>query len=157
MTEAIFELASSHSMRISLEAVRNGDGGLDAHRQSMLNRVERPGSWVEFQDHRLTMKDLAYLTAKTGHEFAILRGKHSDILFHGETTCCCFDTDLSELLYSKKFLIFGHSHPGEPIPTPSPQDRNTLIALGQTTSKIISAITGTEITFSTNPFDDFDF
>lgn len=157
MVEFAYELASTQSMRVSLEAVRNGSGGLDAHRQIMLQRTANSGDWAEFPAGHLTMKDIAYLTAKTGHEFAILRGKTTDILFHGEATRCCFDGILSELLYAKKFYIWGHSHPGEPIPIPSPQDRDTLIMLGQTTSKLISAMTGTEITFSTSLFDDLDF
>ena len=101
------------------------------------------------------MKDLAYLTAKTGHEFAILRGKSEDILFHGEALRCSFDDILVEMLLSKRLFIYGHSHPGEDSPTPSPQDRDTLRQIGQTDSKLISARTGIEITFSKDLFSDF--
>lgn len=100
------------------------------------------------------MNDLAYLTAKTGHEFAILRGKSEDILFHGEHLRCTFDDILVEMLLNKHISIYGHSHPGEDIPVPSPQDRQTLKQIGQLSSKMISGRTGIEIQFTADLFDD---
>ena len=76
-------LSSSHSTQISLEAVRNGKAGLDAHRQGMLDKVPNQGNWASFTRDSIELKDLAYLTAKVGDEFALLRGKHEDILYHG--------------------------------------------------------------------------
>ena len=76
-------LSSTHSMQISLEAVRSGKAGLDAHRQKMLDRVPATGDWARFELNSIELKDLAYLTAKVGDEFALLRGKHEDIFFHG--------------------------------------------------------------------------
>ena len=151
----MIELYSTQSMRISLATIRDGSGGLDGHRQSMLDRVPCSGDWAKFSLNHLTMKDLAYLTAKTGHEFAILRGKNEDILFHGEKTRCAFDDVLVEMLLCNRLSIYGHSHPGGDIPIPSPQDRETLKQIGQSKSKLISGRTGTEITFSTDLFDDF--
>ena len=81
-------LESSRSTRISLEAIREGDAGLNPHRQSMLNRVPEIGDSATFKHESLELIDLAYLTAKTGHEFAILRGKDLDILFHGDSRHC---------------------------------------------------------------------
>jgi len=121
----------------------------------MLERVPNPGDWAEFSYGHLQMKDLAYLTAKTGHEFAILRGRKTDILFHGESLRCAFDDALVEMLLKKRLIIYGHSHPGEEIPLPSPQDRSTLVKIGQSKSKLISAMTGQEITYSSDMFDDF--
>ena len=84
-------------MRVSLESIRRGDAGLDEHRAAMLRRVPAIGDWAKFSYEHLSMKDLAYLTAKTGHEFAILRGKHIDILFHGSERSCTFDEALAAL------------------------------------------------------------
>lgn len=152
----VIELLSTQSMRVSLESIRCGNGGLDAHRQNMLNRVPETGDWAKFPYEHLKMKDLAYLTAKTGHEFAILRGKSEDILFHGESRRCVFDDVLVDMLFSKRLTIYGHSHPGENIPVPSPQDRDTLKMIGQSCSKLISGMSGQEITFSTDLFDDIN-
>ncbi len=77
-------LSSTKSLQVSLQAVRSGKAGLDAHRQSMLNRVPGQGDWARFELCSLELKDLAYLTAKSGDEFALLRGKKEDILFHGD-------------------------------------------------------------------------
>ena len=121
----------------------------------MLMRVPFSGDWARFPLNHLTMKDLAYLTAKTGHEFAILRGKTEDILFHGENLRCAFDDILVEMLLTKRLRIYGHSHPGEDIPVPSPQDRETLKQIAQAESKLISGRTGLEITFTLEIFNDF--
>ena len=53
----------------------------------------------------LTIKDLAYLSAATHHEFALLRGKTKDIVFHGTDRHCKFDEELLTLLKIKKLPI----------------------------------------------------
>ena len=149
----MIELQSTQSLRVSLESIRHGEGGLDEHRASMLRRVPDVGNWAKFPFASLSMKDLAYLTARTGHEFAILRGKREDILFHGTARQCKFDDALVELLSAKKLVIYGHSHPGEEVPVPSPQDRRALRNLGQPQSRLISGMSGREITFSQDEFE----
>lgn len=151
----MIELFSTQSMRISLASIRDGSGGLDAHRQSMLYRVPAPGAWERFPLGHLNIKDLAYLTAKTNHEFAILRGKSEDILFHGEASRCKFDDTLAGMLLDKRLVIVGHSHPGEDTPVPSPEDRTVLKQIGQHSSQLISGRTGAIITFTADMFDDF--
>lgn len=146
-------LSSRQSMRTSLESIKAGSGGLDAHRTSMLNRVPEINDWAKFPLNHLEMKDLAYLSAKTGHEFAILRGRREDILFHGDARRCSFDDILVDMLMSGKLQIYGHSHPGEETPVPSPEDRKTLNVIRQSSSKLISGLTGTEITYTSNPFE----
>ena len=79
--DATVRLLSSRSLQISLEAIRSGNAGLNAHRQEMLNRVPATGDWSRFDINTVELRDLAYLTAKTGDEFALLRGKKEDILF----------------------------------------------------------------------------
>ena len=149
----MIELQSAQSMRVSLESIRRGEGGLDEHRASMLRRVPDIGDWARFPHEHLAMKELAYLTAKTGHEFAILRGKHQDILFHGTAQRCSFDDVLVDLLMSKRLTIYGHSHPGEEFPVASLQDRRTLQRIGQSQSRLISGMSGREIMFSPDQFE----
>ena len=128
---------------------------MDAHRTIMLQRDPEPGDWARFPLNHLQMKNLAYLTVKTGHEFAILRGKSEDILFHGHAIRCTFDDVLAEMLMSGRMRIFGHSHPGEEIPIASDEDRKTLRKIGQDKSWLISGLTGQERLFTSNLFDDF--
>lgn len=149
----MIELQSAQSMRVSLESIRYGEGGLDEHRTSMLNRVPNVGDWARFPYEHLSMKDLAYLTAKTGHEFAILRGKREDILFHGSERRCTFDDVLVDLLRSKRLMIYGHSHPGEEFPIASFSDRETLRIIRQHQSRIISGLSGRETVFSADEFE----
>ena len=151
----MLELCSTHSFRTSLASIREGSAGLDKRKQVMLDRVPCTGNWAYFPFEHIGMKDLAYLTAKTGHEFAILRGKNEDILFHGDSRHCSFDDTLNDMLLSKKFSIYGHSHPGEDDPKPSPQDRKALQRIGQTSSKLISGLTGKEVTFTSDLFSDY--
>ena len=49
-----------------------GKAGLNKHRQSLLDKVPEQNQWARFEFGSLEMEDLAYLTAKTGHEFTIL-------------------------------------------------------------------------------------
>ena len=150
--EDLIRLSSSKSMEISLEKVRQGKAGLNKHRRSLLFRVPNPNNWANFPKGSISMKDVAYLTAKTGDEFAILTGKKEDILFHGIKNHCVFDLDLGEMLISGQFRLYGHSHPGERFPMPSYDDRETLKLIGQKKSRLVSAVTGREIEFSDNAF-----
>lgn len=149
----MIELQSVQSMRVSLDSIRRGKGGLDEHRAAMLRRVPDIGDWAKFPREHLSMNDLAYLTAKTGHEFAILRGKREDILFHGTARRCTFDGVLVDLLLSKQLVIYGHSHPGELDPMPSASDREVLRMIGQKSSRLISALSGIETGFTDDPFE----
>ena len=146
-------IASSASTIVSLEAVRLGKAGLDAHHQIMMIRVPNTGDWARFDHESLTLKDLAYLTAKTGDEFAILRGRHEDILFHGTATTCRFVDDLEAGLRSHRYELVGHSHPGEEEPEPSKEDRTLLKEIGQKRSSVISARTGRVTDYTSDPFE----
>lgn len=142
-------LSSSHSTEISLRAVKNGKAGLDGKRKGLLGRVPNPGDWEKFDYETLEMMDLAYLTAATGDEFAILRGKHEDILYHGSNLRCKFEDDdvLKLALERHKYEIYGHSHPAEPIPRASLDDKRVLRLLDQERSLLISGMTGICIEF----------
>lgn len=123
-TEPII-LSSTKSMQVSLHAIRMGMAGLDGHRRSMLNKVLDVGDWASFKAGTINLKDLAYLTAKTGDEFALLRGKKEDVLFHGDSGRCMFDGVLSEILKQ----------------------------IGQPTSMVISAMTGMYLEYSEDPYE----
>ena len=146
-------LASTHSRMLSLQEIRNGNAGLNAHRQSMLDRVPEIGDWAAFRLNSLELIDLAYLSAKTGHEFAILRGKNEDILFHGTAKSCNFLETLYSLLLTHKVKILGHSHPGEEEPEASGEDRNVLKRIGQHMSAVVAGRTGLIRHFTEDVFE----
>lgn len=153
-TNDFLKLSSSESTRISLEAVRLGEAGLNQHRQGLLNRVPNSGDWVALDRERVTVKDIAYLSAATRDEFALLRGKSRDILFHGEAMHCYFTDELIDLLKSKKLRLVVHSHPDYNDIEVSNDDRMFLTYIDQKKSMIVSYITGETIEFSTNMFED---
>lgn len=144
-------LSSGKSRRVSLRRIKEKKSGLSQRRNKLLSRVPNIDDWAKFKVGTIKNIDLAYLTAKTGHEFALLRGKTIDVLFHGEKGKCEFDEVLSEMLISKKLRLEAHSHPEE-IPVPSRDDRNTLERIGQNKSIIVSAVTGQETVFTRNQF-----
>ena len=154
MTEVV--LKSSHSTMISLKAIREENAGLNAHRQAMLSRVPEIGDSANFKHESLELIDLAYLTAKTGHEFAILRGKDIDILYHGDSRHCEFPETLVEMMIDHRVEILGHSHPGEDEPIPSLADRIALIKIGQKHSVVVSGRTGKMRPFGQSAFDELE-
>lgn len=147
-------LSSSSSMKISLEAIRNGEAGLNERRKKLLNRVPCPDDWSAFPKDSVSIKDIAYLSATTGHEFALLRGKSKDIIVHGVERHCNFSEEMLDLLKTKKLRLIAHTHPDYGITTPSQDDREFLRHIKQKSSIIISYITGNELQFSANMFED---
>lgn len=147
-------LSSTSSTRTSLEAIRNGEAGLNEHRKRLLERVPNPEDWAAFQRDSISNKDIAYLSAATHHEFALLRGKTKDIIVHGVERHCNFDEDILELLKIGKLRLVAHTHPDFGAIEPSEDDRAFLKYISQKSSVIVSYITGMEIQFSANLFDE---
>lgn len=127
--------------------------GLDKHKQALLDKVPCTGNWVDIVSSSVSLQDIAFLSAKTGHEFALLKGKKNDILFHGDARHCIFDDDLVEMLKSGKVRLYAHSHPDYETIIPSDDDREFLRYIGQSESKIVSWITGRALSFTANKFD----
>lgn len=144
-------LSSSHSTQVSLDDVKHGRAGLNKRRKGLLERVPNQNDNADFPPESLEMKDLAYLTAKTGDEFAILRGKDRDVLWHGTPLECKLLPKYKDELKSHKLELYGHSHPGELFPDPSADDRRFLRYIGQKRSKIISGMTGICVEFEEIP------
>ena len=146
-------LSSTESMRISLESIRTGDAGLNQHRKNLLARAPEIGDWARLQLNSVEEIDLAYLSAATQNEFALLRGKTMDILLHGDPGHCSFDEELLEMLRAGKLRLIVHSHPDYDQIVPSPEDRKFLQYIGQESSRIISWITGRAAPFTSDPFE----
>ena len=148
-------LSSTASTKTSLEAIRNGEAGLTEKRKNMLARVPTPNDWATFEKDTISIKDIAYLSAATHHEFALLRGKTKDIIVHGVELHCYFDDELLWLLQAKKLRLIAHTHPDYGKITPSADDREFLKHINQKTSIIVSSITGIDYEYESNLFEDF--
>ena len=137
-----------------MKAVFDGEAGLSEKRKQLLMRVPNPGDWAEFALNSITTKDIAYLSAATHHEFALLRGKKQDILFHGTNYHCDITNDMIELLKQGKLYLVAHTHPDHGKIKPSADDRKFLQRIGQKKSLIVSYITGEEHEFSDDRYSD---
>lgn len=146
------QLSSTSSMRISLKAIYDGEAGLNERRKQILSRVPNSDNWATFEYNSISVKDIAYLSAATHHEFALLRGKSKDILFHGVGCHCNIIGEMLELLKQRKLRLIAHTHPDYDEIIPSKDDRLFLKQIGQQESIIISYITGKELTFSASLF-----
>lgn len=146
-------LSSARSIEVSLESIKKGTAGLNKHRQYLLSKVPDSNTWYHFPKDSIKVKDIAYLSAKTDHEFALLRGKKEDILFHGTKYHCNISGALVKSLKAGQLRLIAHSHPTEYIPVPSINDRKVLQLIGQKESIIISAVTGRKISFSSDRFE----
>lgn len=147
-------LSSNLSMRISLEAIRRGEAGLNAHRKSILSRIPDSNDWAAFSRDSIEINDLAYLSAATGDEFALLRGKNNDIIFHGTHYHCEIKDDLLDFLKTGKLRLIAHSHPDYDQIIPSKDDRDFLTCINQDKSIIISYKTGKTMEFYANGYFD---
>ncbi len=149
-------LASEESTRISLESIREQRDGLNKHRQSLLDRVPERETFASFKVNSIEDKDLAYLSAATGDEFALFRGKNEDILYHGTRYHCHIEKSdvLMGLLESHKVRLEAHTHPDRERIIPSFDDRDFIKSIGQKNSKIVSSYTGKVIVFSDNVYND---
>ena len=150
--EFIVHLASTESYKKSLQLIREKKAGLDQHRINILNRVPNTGDWANFPNNSITIRDLAYISAFTEHEFALFRGKE-DYVLHGEALRCNITDELFSLVKEKHLKLVAHSHPDHDIIIPSLDDRKFLKLIGQKNSVIISFITGQEVTYGSNLFD----
>lgn len=145
-------LASANSLKVALEYINKGQAGLNEHRTQLLNRVPNSYEWVRLSRESVTIEDLAYLSAETDDEFALLRGKNEDVLYHGDHMTCPIDKDeiLMPLCTSHKLLLVAHTHNDVERIIPSEGDRNFLREIGQKESIIISYITGKTLTFTSD-------
>lgn len=144
---------STKSYKRSLEDIAAGKAGLDKRRQNMLNRLRNTGDSIRLKRGSVSTRDLAYLSASTGNEFALFRNKNDDILIRGNSRACDVAGDLGDEIISKKYEWAAHSHVDRGTLMPSIADRTTLKRLNQKSS-ILVGIDGEEIVFHQSVFDD---
>lgn len=143
---------SPQSYRRSLSGIVAGRAGLDERRKSILSRLPKTGEWHKFERNSISTRDLAYLSAATGHEFALFRSKRADILIRGDNRACNVVGKLGEEILGHKYEWVAHSHVDMGRLTASAGDRDTLRRLGQNSS-IIVGIDGEEAVFYQSVFD----
>lgn len=106
----------------------------------------------QLEEETEKVHDLAYLSAATGHEFALFRGKKEDILCHGTIYSCDPQKKLEKEILKRGYEWVAHSHIDFGKLVASKDDRETLKVLGQYKSIIIGP-TGKEIIFYQSEFE----
>lgn len=144
---------STKSFKRSLADIAAGKAGLDKRRQNILGRLGESGSSHRFEKGSISNRDLAYLSAATGNEFALFRSKNEDILVRGNARTCDVSGELGEEILEKMYEWVAHSHVDGGNLAASVEDRDTLRKLKQKKS-IIIGIDGQEVEFHVSPFDD---
>lgn len=140
------------SYKRSLADIAVGKAGLDKRRQNILSRMPNSGDYYKTEKNTVTKRDIAYLSAATGNEFALFRSKNNDIVIRGTRHACDIIGELGEEILKKKYEWVVHSHVDRGNLTASTADRETLIRLGQRKSSIVG-IDGEEIEFYQSLFN----
>ena len=143
---------SPQSYRRSLKQIAEGKAGLSKRRKNILARIQNTGEYHRYKREEISTRDLAYLSAATGHEFALFRSKREDILIRGNSRACDIAGELGEEILNKHYKWVAHSHVDGGFLTASLADRETLRKLGQKSS-IIVGINGEETEFFQSEFD----
>lgn len=144
--------SSTKSMKRSLDSIRQGKAGLDKRRQGLLSRLPSSGDYIKLDKDTISTRDLAYLSAATGNEFSLFRGKKHDVLIRGTPRSCDVVGDLADEIETKGYEWIAHSHvDGGPL-VASLDDRNTLQKLHQKKSIIVGP-DGVEAEFGESIFD----
>lgn len=146
------ESGSTKSFKRSLEDIAAGKAGLTQRRKNILARMPKSGDSYVFGKDMITEKDLAYLSAATGNEFALFRSKKGDIVVRGDSRTCDVSGELAEEILKKRHKWVAHSHVDKGPLMPSAADRETLKKLGQKQSTIVG-INGEVKTFGLSPFE----
>ena len=97
---------------ILINALINGEIGLNDNRRSMLNRVPDKDDWAAFQ-YQIDPDDLIWLTAETGDTFAVLRCSGNDILLHGRADHCRIEGLLLDNIKEHKIRVIAECHPSD--------------------------------------------
>ena len=84
------------------------------------------GQWIELRKKQVDVKDLAALTAATGHEFAIFTGASSKILVHGTSKSWHIPHEAWNIIKENQYEWTAHSHPTYTKLEESDEDIKTL-------------------------------
>lgn len=120
-------IASERSQyREYLKSLKERTVTLRREQKKILEKVINVGDWAEFRKKQIDVKDLAALTAATGHEFALFTGKSSKIVVHGTSQKWHIPYSAWEVIKENQYEWTAHSHPTFSRIMASAEDRETL-------------------------------
>ena len=134
-------IEQQHTGKGNPNAILTFDVPLNNRQQALLERLPEYDSRVEVGKHEVNMADLAALTAKTGHEFAMFTRKQKRLIIRGDAVKVNISLDDAKALASDGYRWSGHTHPGESFNClmPSGGDKAVLEQFPQKTSVIYNS------------------
>ena len=127
--------ANKHSIRIVseqsqyreyLQSLKDGKVTLRREQKKLFEQVPEVGNWTKRRKKQVSLRNLAALTASTGHEFVVFTGKTSKILVHGTSKSWHIPHDAWEIIKENQYEWTAHSHPTMTKIIVLPEDRETL-------------------------------
>lgn len=109
-----------------LKSLKDGKVTLRSNQKKILDMIPQKGDWAEVRKKQIDTKDLAALTAATGHEFALFTGKNSKIIMHGSSVTWHIPKDAWDIINENKYEWTSHSHPTVTNLKASSSDIDTL-------------------------------
>lgn len=122
---------------------------LNTRQKRILEQLPNYDSRMTFRKKDVSMKDLAALTALTGHEFAMFTKGSERLIVRGTHDHCNITVEQAELLKQQGYKWSGHTHPGISTAslTPSTGDYKVLKAFGQRQSVIYNSVGKRELIY----------
>jgi hypothetical protein len=118
--------SEQNQYREYLGLLKDGKVTLRSEQQKILDKIPNKGDWAEVRKKQVKTKDLAALTAATGHEFAIFTGSNTKIIVHGTSTSWHIPHEAWKIIEENQYEWTSHSHPTIRNLQASDPDRRTL-------------------------------
>lgn len=150
-------IASAESQyRDYLKLLHKKEVTLRKRQQKIYEAVKDRGSWAEFRNKQVDIKDLAALTAYTGDEFALFTGDRGKIVVHGRPKRWDIPNDAWEIIKNNQYEWTAHSHPTFRNLRCSPEDIRTLNTFTWQRESVIIDLTGKTVVFTASEQDWFN-
>ncbi|MBQ4466094.1 MAG: hypothetical protein II916_09055 [Oscillospiraceae bacterium] len=134
-------IEQQHTGKGNPNAILTFDVPLNNRQQALLEHLPEYDSRVKVRKREVNMADLAALTAKTGHEFAMFTRKQERLIIRGNAVKVNISLDDAKALASDGYRWSGHTHPGDTLNClmPSGGDKAVLEQFPQKTSVIYNS------------------
>lgn len=134
-------IEQQHTGKGNPNAILTFDVPLNNRQQALLEQLPEYDSRVKVGKREVNMADLAALTAKTGHEFAMFTRKQERLIIRGNAVKVNISLDDAKALASDGYRWSGHTHPGDTLNClmPSGGDKAVLEQFPQKTSVIYNS------------------
>lgn len=108
-------IEQQHTGKGNPNAILTFDVELNNRQVRLLEQLPAFDSSIIVSKDSVNMADLAALTAKTGHEFAMFTKGQERLIIRGDSASVNIDPDKARKLAAEGYRWSGHTHPGDTI------------------------------------------